>query len=489
MHNDHTTFGPVDKKALPEAAAYVLPVPPKISARLPLSLGTYGLSPPVLAPKEGPGARRLLLVYRYCLSCETPKTFLPGISPLGDFRLSPLSQNALALPPGKKQLPKPKGEKRLYTCLRDRYAWVSRAFADGILEWPYLSCPAKVADNAALLQRGVHPLGLLRCRRNTCLFCASLNAFILSKAVETSNPLLSFSVTGLFDNWRDNQAFMNGMSRYIYEKTGHRPNWAWAVEPNPEGTGYHSHGYSHSPLDARYMTDYALAHGAGRVEVKPVPPGTTARYFGYPIGTLRLEEYSTREQAAQALQAYRQLNGTHQAHHSREFFGYRQGNPITEKEARHEAVRQHRDRGPATPRRYPKVNRPKVNRPEFLGRPTTPPLGHPLSREAFNQAMADDEAKRKPFQPHYGPSGLSGVPEAIGIDPIRVNGRVFGYDQGSFTTMVTMAGAVPSRAAEPAGLLHWPGSAQLSEGFADIWSGADLPGFSPEEAWGHEYWG
>ena len=46
--------------------------------------------------------------------------------------------------------------------------------------------------------------------------------------------------------------------------------------------------------------------------------------------------------------------------------------------------------------------------------------------------MAD--AKRKLFQPPCGPSGLSGVPEAIGIDTIRVTGRVFGNGEGSSTT-------------------------------------------------------
>ena len=60
------------------------------------------------------------------------------------------------------------------------------------------------------------------------------------------------------------------------------------------------------------------------------------------MGALRLEEYSTREQAAQALQAHRQLNGTQEAHPSREFFEVSEGKPITEKEARRQAVRQHR---------------------------------------------------------------------------------------------------------------------------------------------------
>ncbi len=387
MHNDHTTFGPVGKKALPKAAALGLLGPPKLSARLPLNLGIYGLTPGVLAP-DWPSARRLLLVHnRRGLSRKNP---LPGETLFGDFQPFEYPPYRLALPPGQpktRKFPKPKGNKRPRASYDEVLGYLELVRTTGELTWPSPVCPAELPRMVRCLEHGIYPSAHYRCRRNDCTFCASRNVTLLARAIKRSHPKYFFCITQMADNWSAIKAFMDGLARYLRYHTGHQVSWCYSVEPNPEGTGYHLHGYSHNYLDDRHMTDYCLAHGAGLVGVERVPAKAKAHYFGYPMGTMRLDQYPTRDQAVTAREAYRRLNGTLLAHHSRDFFRDRQGKPMKQTEATTYTP-------PAPPLPI------KVNRPKFLARPTTERLRHPLSREAFNEAMADDEAKTKPFQAH-----------------------------------------------------------------------------------------
>jgi hypothetical protein len=386
--NSHYTQPDRARKDGLAEAAYALPRPPKLSARLPHSLGIYGPNPHLLAP-EWPSARTLLLDHnRRGLSRKNP---LPGETLFADFQPFEYPPYRLALPPGQpkiRKFSKPKANKRPRPTYDEVLAYLDLAGTTGELIWPSLICPAELPRMVKCLEQGIYPSVHYRCRRNGCTFCASRNVTLLARAIKRSHPKYSFCITQMADNPSAIKAFMDGLARYLRYHTDHQVSWCYSVEPNPEGTGYHLHGYSHSPLDAHRMTNYSLAHGAGRVEVKPIPPKAKAYDFGYPMGTMRLDQYPTRGQAIAALEAYRRLNGTRLVHHSCDFFRDRQGKPMKQTEAT--------TRTPPTPRLPIKHDRPKS-----LVRPATAPPCHPLPREAFNQAMADDEANTKPIQPHY----------------------------------------------------------------------------------------
>jgi hypothetical protein len=182
---------------------------------------------------------------------------------------------------------------------------------------------------------------------------------------------------------------MAKISRDIDRQTGHRPSWVYAAEPNPAGTGNHVHGYTHDPLTTEQLTGYSLAHEGGWAQVQPVPRNAPARYFGYPMGTMRLDEYPTRAQAVQAVQAYQALNGAHLAYPTRRCYRDGHGVRITQGEATRQATkrymawcRQGHEGQPATslPRR---PNRPKLRAAPTRTEPETM-LHHPISRVAFN---------------------------------------------------------------------------------------------------------
>ena len=199
---------------------------------------------------------------------------------------------------------------------------IDQAVVDGYFprgnEWPLSKCPTKRDERLDLLARGIVRPPIYRCEKNTCLYCVTKNMIVIAATIKSSRPTVHFTITLCPDNWPAVQKLMSGLYSYLDER-GHKPSWAYAVERNPKGTGYHIHGYHHGPLKWWSVYEYCRSKGCGRATVEEVNFQRLIR-FAYPMKTLLFEGCTTGAQAEQALAEYRQLNGTQLLHHTRDFF-------------------------------------------------------------------------------------------------------------------------------------------------------------------------
>lgn len=173
-----------------------------------------------------------------------------------------------------------------------------------------------------------------RCRASTCLFCLRVSAAQVHKAVVVAQPSHFVTLTGLSGNWETDRTTVNLLRRYL-RRDGLAFAFAWAIEPNPGGTGHHAHGWAWGdPRFEETIQRRANQVGLGDVDVERV---TYEGNFAYPV------KNATHNQAS--LGAHRRLNGR-EFLHARGFWRDAQtGTTLTKDEALHGATQ----RDPMTP--------------------------------------------------------------------------------------------------------------------------------------------
>jgi len=131
------------------------------------------------------------------------------------------------------------------------------------------------------------------CGYNRCLPCAHMNARKIARAVFLAEPTHWFSLTQVgFDVDEINRQ----MSLWTYNVRLDIPGFkcAWAAEPNPAGTGNHTHGYLHTGKDVVKRTKLlSTAEKAARrvgvgseLRMEPIPKDVNTAFFGYPMKML-----------------------------------------------------------------------------------------------------------------------------------------------------------------------------------------------------------
>lgn len=104
-----------------------------------------------------------------------------------------------------------------------------------------------------------------RCRRLFCPYCGPVEALKLAAACAISEPERALTLTQVGDTWRERRERMKHLRDDLASAVGPF-EWAWSVEPNPRGTGYHVHALqwgSYTPQ--RLLSERAVARGMGRV--------------------------------------------------------------------------------------------------------------------------------------------------------------------------------------------------------------------------------
>jgi hypothetical protein len=169
-----------------------------------------------------------------------------------------------------------------------------------------------------------------RCTRNTCPVCCVINSWGLSRAIRRADPDYSITVTQVGQTWA---AISVRMRKFFQELVKYYPTlkYCYSVEPNPQGTGNHAHGYIHTASNET-IYEAVVAKAASRAGlgtefrlVKP-QPNSTQSFYGYPTKTLA-------DPAQQA--TFMALNGTRLTHTSKSGFWRdgKNGPPLTFKRA------------------------------------------------------------------------------------------------------------------------------------------------------------
>lgn len=142
------------------------------------------------------------------------------------------------------------------------------------------------------------------CRNARCVACNRLTyRKDFRDAVRLARPSHMVTITGLSGGWQQDHPMLNRLFRRLTRR-GDVVHLVYAVEPNPQGTGFHAHGWMYDSISrAGIWTEQARAVGLGLVMVTRV---THERDFAYPVKATTWNNTS--------LTAFRQANGP-QRHH------------------------------------------------------------------------------------------------------------------------------------------------------------------------------
>ena len=86
--------------------------------------------------------------------------------------------------------------------------------------------------------------GPVLCRKSTCIFCLRVKAKQIHAAVRLARPSHMALLTALSGDWQSDRKMVNRLRFYLRDRDGLTFAFAWAIEPNPRGTGYHAHGWA-----------------------------------------------------------------------------------------------------------------------------------------------------------------------------------------------------------------------------------------------------
>jgi hypothetical protein len=147
------------------------------------------------------------------------------------------------------------------------------------------------------------------CRNKVCVACNRLTyrpAF--RDAVHLAGPTHMLTLTGLSGIWPDDQHRINLLFRRL--RRGGGLHVVYAIEPNPQETGFHAHGWMYdSPTQPGLWTEQARAVGLGMVMIKEV---TYNGDYAYPVKATTWN--------ADSLRRYLAANGSHRHHKVGQFF-------------------------------------------------------------------------------------------------------------------------------------------------------------------------
>ena len=130
-----------------------------------------------------------------------------------------------------------------------------------------------------------------RCTRNTCVDCSIMNARRVARAIWLSRPTYVLCLTQVGSTKAEVDRRLTRFFAHL-RKAVPTLKHCWAVEPNPEGTGNHLHGYLHTgtvdlPIPEEAVEEACNRAGIGsRYYLKRVPKGASVSYFAYPLKAL-----------------------------------------------------------------------------------------------------------------------------------------------------------------------------------------------------------
>ena len=119
----------------------------------------------------------------------------------------------------------------------------------------------------------------VRCNRARCPACGILMARGIALAIWLSQPYYVITLT-LVGNERE--VIRRRINKFVAAMRKLDPNlqYAWIVEPNPEGTGNHALLYVHV-ADGRLGKSVIERSWKSRVDFKRIQPNSRLTYFGY----------------------------------------------------------------------------------------------------------------------------------------------------------------------------------------------------------------
>lgn len=124
-------------------------------------------------------------------------------------------------------------------------------------------------------------VGRSRCGLNSCIYCLRVRSRQYHRAVTLAGPTALITLTRMSGTWQQDRGAVKQMVRDL-KRTDHLTiSLAWAIEPNPKGTGYHAHGWvcgDHVPDET--FDHRARMAGFGSIDVEPV---TYVGNFSYPM--------------------------------------------------------------------------------------------------------------------------------------------------------------------------------------------------------------
>ena len=180
----------------------------------------------------------------------------------------------------------------------------------------------------------VHPA---RCKSNKCGYCLRLNALRRAAAIAYARPTRAFLLTLVGEDWQTIRVRMKRLRENLLRVGVDVGEWCWHVEPNPEGTGHHVHGWQHGPskLPQAVLSDCAARAGMGGVVfVNKIKAEMGAGKYGLKgvlaagYGLKGVEDEASR---------YMAENGGRLSHATRGFFRDDEGRPIAVRQAERRA--------------------------------------------------------------------------------------------------------------------------------------------------------
>lgn len=170
-----------------------------------------------------------------------------------------------------------------------------------------------------------------RCKRNGCGYCVQGNARRRARAIALAAPERAILLTQVGNDWPTVQNRMNVFKYRLQRELGRSFDWVYHVEPNPEGTGHHSHAWERGA----YLPQEAIARiadgvGMGGVAfINRIRNATKTSHYGlkglgYGMKGVKAEESRV---------AYMKANGGRLTHQSRGFFVDSDGQSVGVREA------------------------------------------------------------------------------------------------------------------------------------------------------------
>lgn len=125
------------------------------------------------------------------------------------------------------------------------------------------ACPSKLG--MVFVSESTGSVVPASCQRNSCPVCGTRRALATAVAVDMARPTRRATLTLVGDSAKQ---VRSRLSRFRYEirKAGYRwEDWG-AIEANPEGTGWHWHGYQWGDyVPTRVVSNIADAKGMGQI--------------------------------------------------------------------------------------------------------------------------------------------------------------------------------------------------------------------------------
>jgi len=160
-----------------------------------------------------------------------------------------------------------------------------------------------------------------RCKANFCPWCGPVNASLIGGAIALARPERAILITQVGNDWQTTRHRTRELAYRIRRRAKRNLNWCWHVEPNPEGTGHHLHGWQWGDfIPQRILSDLAASVGMGRVAFINKIRSKPGQPVGYGMKMAGVAYGLKMAEAAETMDAYLEANGNRLVHASRGFW-------------------------------------------------------------------------------------------------------------------------------------------------------------------------